>query len=338
MGIKGLNGFLKKVCGADYVKTVPMIEYANKVIAVDASMYVCIFKLRDNYVESCVNLIASLLEASITPVFVFDGHAPDEKSIEREARRLKKQSQYFRIDALERDLDIYHQTGRVSDDLNAINVKTRRGTLISGFFNIKAVTTYVASLRKQMLIVSNADFMTLKRLLDMFGVSYVDAKGEAEITCSKLCKTGTVDAVLSCDSDIVACGVPVILSGIRGANFLEVKLELILTKLALDERELLDFCIMCGTDFNPNMPRVGPVKAYELIKKYKTIDNIPTTVAPNLAMLNHERVREIFNGLAEELTRDNVTLKPINFDSLFRLIVTSKLQISPSSLRKKLTK
>ena len=344
------------MCGNDLIRSVPMSNYAGKKIAIDASMYVCRFTFRgDNYLESCIELITALLEAKIIPLFVFDGDAPPEKSIEREIRRQKKRAQYLRIEDLERELDIYHQTGRVSPSLAEINAKTRRKrgaggvtggrTLVPDFFNVKAVTKYIADLRKQMLNATKFDFLSLKRLLNMFGVSYLDAIGEAEITCARLSRIGIVDAVLSCDTDIIACGAPIVLKGFKGSMFFEISLAAILEKLSFDYCQLLDFCIMCGTDFNRNIPRLGPVKAYAVILKHKTIDALTTTTttdanidASSVSILNHERVREIFtNPTISSLDTINVQSNEINFDAIFKLIITERLKISPSVLRKKLT-
>ncbi len=58
---------------------------------------------------------------------------------------------------------------------------------------------------------------------------------------------------------------------------------------------------MCGTDYNKNIFKVGPIKAYSLIKEHKNIDNIPVDVS----VLNHERVRHLFKNY-EKLDIDSI--------------------------------
>ena len=39
----------------------------------------------------------------------------------------------------------------------------------------------------------------------------------------------------------------------------------ILESLELEDRQFLDLCIMCGTDYNPNIPKIGSKSAYKRI-------------------------------------------------------------------------
>ena len=51
-----------------------------------------------------------------------------------------------------------------------------------------------------------------------------------------------------------------------------------------------NLCILCGTDYNKNIYKVGPKKAYDLLKKHESIDNFTI----DTSILNHIRVRELF--------------------------------------------
>jgi 5'-3' exonuclease len=50
----------------------------------------------------------------------------------------------------------------------------------------------------------------------------------------------------------------------------------VLERIGLDSDSFLDFCIMCGTDYNKNINLIGPVKAVKLLGLYKNIENINT--------------------------------------------------------------
>ncbi len=42
----------------------------------------------------------------------------------------------------------------------------------------------------------------------------------------------------------------------------------ILKSLKMSQEEFLFLCILCGNDFNHNVPKYGPIKCYSLIKQY----------------------------------------------------------------------
>jgi len=78
-------------------------------------------------------------------------------------------------------------------------------------------------------------------------------------------------------------------------SFVEIDYEEILTQLKFTSAQFLDFCVMCGTDYNTNIFKVGPDKAYKLLQQYGSIEAIaeanPTL---NIASLNHEKTRSLF--------------------------------------------
>ena len=42
----------------------------------------------------------------------------------------------------------------------------------------------------------------------------------------------------------------------------------------MNHDEFIDMCILCGCDYCPTIPKVGPVRAMKYIQKYKSIDNL----------------------------------------------------------------
>jgi hypothetical protein len=52
---------------------------------------------------------------------------------------------------------------------------------------------------------------------------------------------------------------------------------------------------MCGTDYNRNIPKIGPEKAYRLLQKYESLENIEICCKHlDISILNYKRVRELF--------------------------------------------
>ena len=64
----------------------------------------------------------------------------------------------------------------------------------------------------------------------------------------------------------------------------------------------IDFSILIGCDYNKKnkLPKVGPVKALELIKKYNSIDNIQ---GYDISMLNHVDIRKLFNPTYKKIKK-----------------------------------
>lgn len=291
MGVKGLNQLLKRICGLSHISLVPICNYSGKKIAIDASLYICIFKTRQNYVYSIVEFLTLLRENNIHPFFVFDGVAPVEKRHERIERAEKRNAARNRISSLERDLDTYKSTGELSDSLQNIDIKVRK--LVPTKISVVRIQDYIDKLKSQILSLKPQDFDTMKSILDAFGIPYVVAEGEGEFLCASLARHGLVETVMTCDTDVLPCLTPSMITKIEGNYFHVTTLQDVLEHLRLSNDEFIDLCIMCGTDFNTNIPKIGPVRAYELISTYKSIDKIPKEI--DTSPLFHNRIREIFH-------------------------------------------
>jgi 5'-3' exonuclease len=306
MGIKGLRELLKKKCPS-FEERVSMKDYANRKIVVDVAPFIYMYKavLKDNYEDSFMMLFIALRENKIHATFVFDGQSPPEKANEKKKRAEKRASTLARVEKLENDLATYKHKGEISQDLNKINEKLRSSR--DGGFSVRKVRQYIAKLRGNIFSVTLADFKSIKELLIVFGIPYIDASGEAEVLCASLVKRGLADAVLTTDTDVLACGVPKMLCSIDlgKQEFTRINLAVILETMQLDETSWLDLCIMCGTDFNENIPRIGPLTSFNYIKMYKNIETIGKEVVKvdkltnekkylDISILNYETSRKLF--------------------------------------------
>jgi len=54
----------------------------------------------------------------------------------------------------------------------------------------------------------------------------------------------------------------------------KVKLSAVLEGMELTMNEFIDLCILLGCDYCDTIRGIGPVKAYDLIKKHKSIEEI----------------------------------------------------------------
>jgi len=293
MGIKSLNQLLKKICGVSHMSHVPIDNFEGKKIAVDAVLYICAFKTRGsaNYESSIIEFLTLLREKKIHPFFVFDGNAPIEKIDERSNRAEKRIAQRTRINMLKHDLEVYEKTNVLSDFIKSLNFGTNR--LVPTKISIRSIRDYINKLESQLISITPEDFDTMKTILDIYGVKHVIADGEGEFLCAALNRHGIVDAVMTADTDAFPCLAPVVINKIIDSTYFQVvNLKDMLSKLNLTEKQFVDLCIMCGTDFNKNIPKIGPMGSYELILRHKSIDNLPSDIDPTI--LNHHRVRELF--------------------------------------------
>jgi flap endonuclease-1 len=75
--------------------------------------------------------------------------------------------------------------------------------------------------------------------------------------------------------DILTFGTNKLIRKLSGKdNVIEYDLSTILKELKLNQDEFIDLCILLGCDYTDTIDGIGPKKAYDLIKKYRTIDNI----------------------------------------------------------------
>lgn len=353
MGIKGLRNLLKKQL-TSYEERVPMKNFENKKVVIDASIFICMYKVarKDAYEEAFMMLFATLLESNIHPIFVFDGQSPKEKSNEKKKRAERKNALIAHIKMLEDHFEQYKNTGEISQTLKDINMKVNSTQIIvKGInknisFSATKVKRYIDKQRSNILNITDEDFKNVEHLLKIFGIPVIKAEGEAEILCAELVKKGLADAVMTTDTDVLACCVPIMLCDVHIATkeFTQIRIETILQRLELDEASWLDLCIMCGTDFNDNIPRVGPITSFNYIKKYKNIETIHENVTKinkdkqkvklDISMLAHEKTRELFkcDNIPDTLEEGS---KP-NLEAIKQRIDDKKLNISLTTIRRKL--
>lgn len=294
MGIKRLNTLFRQKC-ADIFKRVHLSEFSDKFIALDTAYFIYRFKECGSYKESILNMLRTFERFNVTPIFVIDGSCPKEKRDERINRSNRKRMLYDRVERLERDLCDYLDTGTVSSELQELyEFKIRRRNVNLSSFDYDNAKRHVDKMRSRMINVNGDDFRILEDLAKCFNANVIVADTEAEIYCAKLCRNGLVDAVYTRDTDIYACLCPRVITDHDDSNVVVVELKDIMEGLKLEASSFVDMCIMCGTDFNKNIPRIGSIRAYELIRQYGSIENVRDKTNYDVSTLNFRRVREIF--------------------------------------------
>lgn len=304
--------FLRDFC-PHVVRHEDMSTFAFEKIAVDASLYVWKYKMifTDKIVDAFVELVVQLREEKIHPIFIFDGHSPPEKVAEQQKRKDARLRQENNIKLLEGDMKNYSETN-ISPLLLSTYKRIRSDYAIGDVdFDYDEMANYIHKLKSRVVRVKKEDYDLLKETLDAFNIPWLTASGEAEITCAQLCNQGLVKAVLSSDTDVLAAGCQIMIKDIsKKKQFVCLYLNDVLRELNLTTEEFTDLCIMCGTDFNNNVPKIGPKNAYKYISKYKKLEYVPL----DTSVLNFKRVRELFS--CDELTCKVPFVTPINYVEL----------------------
>ena len=309
MGIKGLTQLIK-LNSPDAIETINLHKLSGKTIAIDASlfMYKMLINVRksdQSYFTSKEGKIVShitgifykttnYLAVNITPIYVFDGKPPENK-----------------CDVLK------NRNDKVANAKAAME-------------NTELTEEQKNNLEKQTVRLKKQHVDDIKQLLDLMGVSYVQADGEAEAYASEMCRKGMVDYVVTEDMDTLAFGCPRMIrtcldKSIKRSDVISViTLDTVLEGFSMNYTEFIDMCILCGCDYCENLPRVGNKTAFNHIKKFKTIESLLPKIKalPECYEVKYKESRRLFTMYHDTLNLDelNIHHSEIRFDELFEYL------------------
>lgn len=224
----------------------------------------------------------NLMEAGIKVAFVFDGEAPSFKSGTL-AQRAKVR---------DKAADAWESARAAGED---------------GFKYAQAASR-----------ISSEILQDARRLILAMGLPVVQASSEGEAQAAYMAIKGSVDVVGSQDYDSLLFGAPLVVRNLAitgkrklpGRNiYVDVEPEIIdldegLKSLGITRRQLIEIAIMCGTDYNPGLSRVGPKTALKLIREMGDLESILANRDETIE--NFAEIREFF--LHPDVT-DQYTIK-----------------------------
>ncbi len=235
-------------------------QLENKIIALDAANIIYQFlssirqadgtPLKDqngnitSHFSGILYRTSSLIDKGIKPIYIFDGTSDIlKKGTQDKRREVKEESQKQWDKALEE--------GRIED---ARKYATR-------------------SSRMSREIIEGS-----KKLLELMGVPYIQAKGEGEAQASYMVEKGDAWAVGSQDYDCILFGAPRMVRNLTitggKANLEIINLEKVLKDLEITREQLVDIAILVGTDFNMGVKGIGAKTGLKLIKEHGNIFNV----------------------------------------------------------------
>jgi len=241
----------------------------------------------------------NLIEAGVKMAFVFDGEAPTFKAdtlAERSENRDKAASAWEEARAAGEDGFKYAQAAsRINSEI-----------LEDG-----------------------------RRLILAMGLPVIQAPSEGEAQAAYMTARGDVDYAGSQDYDSLLFGAPLVVRNlaITGKRklpkkniYVDVEPEVInlkegLENLGITHKQLVEIGIMCGTDYNAGLERVGPKTALKLIREKGDLETILSERGEKITEM--ERIREFF--LHPPVTDDyRIALKKPRVDDIISFLVEER--------------
>tara|TARA_B100001248_G_scaffold239371_1_gene204580 strand:- start:434 stop:1408 length:975 start_codon:yes stop_codon:yes gene_type:complete len=301
MGIKGLTQLVKKN-SPDSIKHVGLYTMKDKRVAIDTSifLYKSLMNVRSkgdylrnkdgkvvSHIQGLYYKANQYLSFGITPIFIFDGKPPVEKSECLKERNKKVEECKTKME-------------------NTENPEEKK------------------ALEKGTIRIKKEYIDDLKHLFSIMGVSYIHAPGEAEAYASELCRIGYVDGVITEDMDTLSYGCPQLLRSCidksikRPEVVTSFDFQQILSDFKMNHDQFIDMCILCGCDYCPTIPKIGPVRAMKLIQKYGSIDvflETEKTKDIDEFKSKYKVSRELFKIFDGKIDLENLPIHNSEYDS-----------------------
>ena len=301
MGIKNLAKFLRDKY-PELFKTVTLSTFQGKKLALDSQLF--LYKLKcanpERWKSNTVHFLLEFRRCNVHPIMVFEGKGPEAKSQTVQKRIATNQKSLRRLDILgdllsnqssQTNPTLLKELKDLGQDLNSLKpdsgklskyigsegevIESSDRESICGIFDDEKLEREIEKIDKRCVRITKFDQNTLRIICECLGITWVDAPGESEEYCCALAKQGYVDAVLSDDSDCMAYGTPVWLSKFdskeKPTTVVMLETEKLYSALGFSQEEFIKFCCLCGTDYEDNLPGLGPVKLFNSIKKSEAV-------------------------------------------------------------------
>jgi 5'-3' exonuclease len=315
MGVTGLLGLIKKEYSSVY-QQVPLSYFSFEVIAWDISsnIYAFMYTLgKTKWLQGILGLIYKFKKYRIHALVVFDGRSPVEKSEERQDRKEQKEKSLSRIEQIKTDLLNYHETKEITALLlqtmkYAIRGRPQASLLfettndVTPYVDEEIIGKYIQKREASNFLIEEDDLYILKSVLDNFGVSYVEAPGEAESLCNYLVKINKAKATFSMDSDCLASGVPIFINELNSDSCQLIQIQHLLNEMELSQEQFTLMCIIAGVDYNRQTKTVrgmGLKSSLKMVKKYDTLEELQK---------NEDKIRDD-KGLRIEKSKELLNLE-----------------------------
>jgi flap endonuclease-1 len=313
MGIKNLMQIIKKYA-PESIKYTRINTYQDQTIGIDANLmiYKLVYAIRKSgdiknsnitvtHIFALTQRLLKLLKYNINAIFVFDGTMPD----------LKGETINKRI-AFREHMILKYNKAVTQDE--------------------KKKYYYVAT------DITYKELQECRELISIFGFPIIEAPEEADSQLAYLSKNKIVDAIATDDMDILIFGGKKVLKNFSVSeekHIQEINLEVLLKKLNMTQKQLIDLGILLGCDYCPDIKNVGTIGAYNLIHKYKTLDTVIKNKLVTL-YVNYKNIQQYFLDAAHtakidttphkvDIIKLTALLKKYKFKKAYIKTVTQKI-------------
>jgi flap endonuclease-1 len=315
MGVK-INELVNEV-----KRTITFENLFNKWIAIDAFntiyQFLAIIRQRDgtplkdfqgqvtSHLSGLFYRTINFLEHNVKPIYVFDG----EPSI------LK--------------LDTIKERHKIKEEAKEKMIKAQDA---EDFREAKKFAQLTSKLDSDMIEES-------KKLIDYMGIPIIQASSEGEAQIAYLVEKGDAWACASQDYDTLLFGGERLIRNFAISRSKKVRdttvtldieyisLTKFLKNFEINREQLIEMGILIGTDFFPGIKGIGQKTALDLIKKYKSLENMMKQKAIHGGQelqIESDVIKELKNiFLNPEIEKDYQIskLKGINYEKLEELLV-----------------
>lgn len=275
-----------------------------------------------------LNFCIKLLQESITPIFVFDGESPIEKNKVIEKRKKN------RLKAIKKCQLIENKLGSNNNETNRLLEK-------------EYLKNYAKSFKITKTIIDDS-----KKLLDLMGIKFIEANGEADKYCALLSLTNkNIGGIVSGDSDMLVYGgnAMINITSLNNNKIIEYNktnvLNLLLNNInnirikynlplitSITHNNFVEISILMGCDYtdknfinikHPNNKYIfnkwNEIDPYKLLEKYTLGD---LDIRKMDITINYDKFEEIKNIY---LSNSNITNKLLIDDTNLIKIDTNKI-------------
>jgi len=265
MGIDGLPKLIRDTAGKKATKAYNLTSFRGMRVAVDASLmiYQTVIALRasgkdlknkqgqlTSHIQGLFFKILNFLEKGIIPIFVYDGAPPEIKKKTIEMRNERKEAAKATLSDL-------------SDSEDELYIKKFRESFKP----------------------TKEDFKESRILLDLMGIPYIIAPGEADPVCAWLTLRNDTHGkkyakgVCSDDSDMLALGATYLFKDMLrfmsdSKQAVVISLKKALKQMDLTFEQFQDMCVLLGCDYCDRIKGIGPKNAYKLIKAHGSLEDV----------------------------------------------------------------
>ena len=321
MGIKNLSKILSEKT-PNYINKITLKDLSNKIVAVDASiiMYKYVSAIRNSgddlktsngkstsHIYGILIKIINMLKLNIIPVFVFD-NKPSE---------LKDKVIYDRLNIKKKALDKLANADNSEDKIK--------------FF-------------KQSVSISYEEMLEAREIANLLGIYTIIAKEEADSQCAYMSINNLVDYVVSEDMDLLTFGTKNLIRDFLKKNMYNISIDNVLIEANINMDQFIDICILLGCDYSDTIKGIGKKKAWDLILKYQSIENliikdnnikIHKYVLPN--NFRYIEARNYFkNPIYNKVLKKDLILKDPDINNL-KLILVEKYEFNENKIDKLLS-